>query len=151
LNDHHLKGRGPDAITGKLSDVAGLFMFPLVVVAALEVARWGLRHDWRATPRSFVIVAAAVGCAFASIKLVTEVGDAYQSGLGALRWAMLAPFDLVTTGRSGTPGRVSLVSDPADLWALPALLGSVAVGFKCRPSLPKSGGRRQSAHTGRSE
>lgn len=55
LNDHVLKGRWPGWLTGKASDVAGLYAFPLVVVAGAEVARWMWRsrrlagHDGEAT------------------------------------------------------------------------------------------------------
>ena len=44
LNDHVFKARWPSWWTGKLSDVAGLVMFPLVLQALWEQARaWGGR------------------------------------------------------------------------------------------------------------
>jgi hypothetical protein len=38
LNDHVLKGRAPPALTGKLSDFAGLFFFPYLVGLAILLA-----------------------------------------------------------------------------------------------------------------
>jgi hypothetical protein len=51
VNDHWLKARlGTDrrfgAVTGKLSDVAGLVFFPLVLASLLELGRWlGVARD----------------------------------------------------------------------------------------------------------
>ena len=39
LNDHVLKARWPGAVTGKLSDVAGLVAFPVLLAAGIEVAK----------------------------------------------------------------------------------------------------------------
>ena len=45
LNDHIFKAAFPGPITGKLSDVAGLIIAPLVLVALVEVALWAARGD----------------------------------------------------------------------------------------------------------
>lgn len=94
LNDHVLKGSGlaPAALTGKLSDVAGLLVAPLVLAWLFGVRD---RRGWRA-----VHVAVAVG--FAALQ-VPPVASAIEDGLrllglGARLWA-----------------------DPTDLLALPAL------------------------------
>src|SRR5687768_980006 len=38
LNDHYLKAAFPSALTGKLSDFAGMFAAPLVLYSAIELA-----------------------------------------------------------------------------------------------------------------
>ena len=40
LNDHVAKAAWRGFVTGKLSDIAGLFLAPLVVQAAWELVRW---------------------------------------------------------------------------------------------------------------
>jgi hypothetical protein len=61
LNDHLLKGSGllPGWLTGKLSDFAGLFFFPLLVAAVLRAKT--------AAARTIVVV--ATGALFAAFKL----------------------------------------------------------------------------------
>lgn len=51
-NDHLLKGSGllPGALTGKLSDVAGLFFFPLLLSAAIRGGRLLLMAMTAITP-----------------------------------------------------------------------------------------------------
>jgi hypothetical protein len=91
LNDHWLKGSGllPSAVTGKLSDVAGLFFFPLLLEAVLE----------RALPRAKrlpEVVVAATAAAFWAVKLVPWVNRWANEALGVVvldptdLWALLA-------------------------------------------------------------
>jgi len=96
VNDHVLKGAGvlPAAVTGKLSDVAGLIVAP-VLLAALIRAR-----GRRSLGASF----AAVAVVFAAINLVPSAARACEQLTAAL----------------GFGWRVSC--DPSDLLALPALL-----------------------------
>jgi hypothetical protein len=80
VNDHLLKGRGPAWLTGKLSDVAGVFFFPLLLTAGLDTIAWVIarrRADF--TLRGWKIAAACVATAigFAAPKLSPAVGDAY--------------------------------------------------------------------------
>ena len=102
LNDHALKGSGllPAAWTGKLSDVAGLFVFPVIVVACLRWAAETTRAPRRPlarSPRLAWSVAALTGLAFAGVKLVPAVNRVASDLLG--------------------PN----VMDPTDLFALVAL------------------------------
>lgn len=70
FNDHFLKGVGPGWLTGKLSDFAGLFYFPFLVIAivALLRRRGGLRG-----PAVAPIVFGAVGVWFAAAKAIPVV------------------------------------------------------------------------------
>ena len=42
INDHALKGAFGNMVTGKLSDVAGVFLFPLLLLSVFEVLRRNL-------------------------------------------------------------------------------------------------------------
>ena len=95
LNDHLLKGAGllPTVLTGKLSDVAGLMVAP-VLLGALVAAR---------SKTALAACHLAVGAVFAALQLSPAVAAAWDGGLGALG----IPFHTV--------------SDPTDLVALLAL------------------------------
>jgi hypothetical protein len=85
LNDHLLKGSGlvSGAVTGKLSDVAGLFFFPLLLEALLEWAR--PRARW--LPEVAVVATALV---FAVVKALAPV----NRWANALTTVVLDPTDL---------------------------------------------------------
>ena len=91
VNDHVLKQRWPGTLTGKLSDVAGLVFFPVVVVALLEVglrlvrrgSRWPTdRLWWLAT------ITSAVG--FAVVKTSPAAAAWYSEALGWMQWSVRA-------------------------------------------------------------
>lgn len=104
LNDHWLKGSGvlPGALTGKLSDVVGLFFFPLLLVAVVQGA-----HEVVARrplgPRRALIVAAAAATAgfFTLVKLWGPVNEWVEGWWGVM------------------------VMDATDLWALPMVVAAV--------------------------
>src|SRR5690606_1318058 len=106
VNDHALKGAGvlPGALTGKLSDVAGLVVAPWVLAVLL-----------RATTRRAVALAhVLVGVGFSAINLSPTCARAVEA----------------LTAYTPVPWRITV--DPTDLAALPALalsffvLGEVA-------------------------
>jgi hypothetical protein len=101
-NDHLLKGSAllPTAITGKLSDVAGLFFFPLLLSAAVRGVRGALVNDDGDHAGIAASVVATTGLAFAALKTVPAFNGLVSAALG--------PNTL----------------DPTDLWALLALLPS---------------------------
>ncbi|PCC73244.1 hypothetical protein SAMN02745121_03029 [Nannocystis exedens] len=108
VNDHLLKGAGllPGALTGKLSDFAGMLVAPALLAALLGVtSRRGLLHCH-----------IAVGLVFALINLSPACADAWS-------WLM---------GLVGFPWTITV--DPTDLLALPALaLGWRALVPAMRP------------------
>lgn len=86
VNDHLLKGNGllPEAITGKLSDVAGLFFFPcLLVVASRALVR-------RASPTVAVVL---TGLVFAAVKTCPAVNAIVAQTWGEM---VMDPTDLLT-------------------------------------------------------
>lgn len=93
LNDHALKGASllPGWLTGKLSDVTGLFVFPIVLVACL---RWAAAAAGRDVPRSRALVwgaAAVTGALFAAVKLSPGVNRWASALLGPM---VMDPWDL---------------------------------------------------------
>jgi hypothetical protein len=120
VNDHVLKAAWPGALTGKLSDVAGLAFFPLLLAAVAQQVRPALRL--RPTVAACALLTALV---FAAIKVWPLAGDAYRVGLGALQWPARALWNVLAG--QGVPGLalVRLTPDATDLLALPAVLLAV--------------------------
>ena len=116
LNDHVLKAHAPGVVTGKLSDIAGLIFFPLLLASAFE--HLGVRRG-----RALVVgTSLATGVAFSAIKLWEPAGDCYRIGLAALQWPFKALAAAVTDSALPALGRVQLTADPTDLLVLPMLL-----------------------------
>ena len=134
VNDWLLKGWAPGVFTGKLSDVAGLYFFPLLLVALVELIYFALRRgDWAASKGTGLACVIATGVVFTAIKTWSPAGDAYGVLLGWLQWPVRAISDLVTRGTVGGPRLITLAEDRTDLLALPVLLGSyLAARSSCR-------------------
>jgi len=139
LNDRVLKGSAaPGWLTGKLSDVVGLFAFPLIVTAAADLALYlaaklGAPVDF--TLRRWKLAAACVATAgvFTAMKLWPDAARGV-----ARAWSLLA-------------GESHVVADPTDLLALVAL---VAAWFYGRAAIARGAygrlelaGRRHRAGT----
>ncbi len=94
LNDHVLKALAPGLVTGKLSDVVGLFIAPALFATLLRT------H----TRRGLFAAHAAIAIVFAAIKLSPLAARGFESlmALGPLPW--------------------HITVDPSDLLTLPALL-----------------------------
>ena len=121
LNDHVLKERFHNAITGKLSDFAGLVFFPLLVVALLELLQAATRRYRGPSGRMLLMVVVTVGVCFALMKTWGPAADAYRLAMSLLQW----PFFAIRAGVSGAPlpalRGVRHLVDPTDLMALPSL------------------------------
>lgn len=107
INDHYLKFADPSFVTGKLSDIAELFVLPLALSTAVRFATAKSHSIQR---RSSLGVYLAVGAAFIAIKV----------DQGAANWLRVALAPI-------TGGGTAAVADPSDLIALPALLLSFRV------------------------
>ena len=119
VNDHVLKQAWPGFVTGKLSDVAGLVFFPVLLWSLTEVAMAGPMVA--AGLRARLVAIALTGAVFALVKTCAPAAALYGDAIGALQWPVRA---LVTTleGAPAPPfARASVVVDPSDLLALPAL------------------------------
>jgi hypothetical protein len=128
INDHFLKAAYPGAITGKLSDVAGLVFFPLLLVGVWEVAllvagRW---RGPRVAPLGLAVAATAVG--FALVKTTAPGAEAFGLILGIGQWLPTAAVAAATARPLGSPVPPAIAVDPSDLIALPALAIPLAIG-----------------------
>ena len=121
LNDHLLKGSGllPGVVTGKLSDVVGLVVAPLLLAALLRVR----------SLRAWAACHVAVGVVFSAIQL---------SAPAAAGWSALM-------GLVGFPWIIT--RDPTDLLALPALAASLW-GFLPVMRRSAAANARRAAETG---
>lgn len=92
VNDRLLKGTtAPEWLTGKLSDVTGVFVFPLVATAVVDLAAYGLarlgvRWDFTLRRWKLAVACAFTGIVFAAIKLSPVVAG-WVEGL----WSRLVP------------------------------------------------------------
>lgn len=116
-NDFAFKGSGlmPGIVTGKLSDFAGLMVFPLflaLIIPKRGAIVWALCHI-------------ATGAAFCAVKLIPAAGVLYVSALNAI----------------GLSGQIWF--DATDLIALPMLCASFFVYPRLRPIFPLA--RREKA------
>jgi len=109
VNDWLLKPSGlPEWITGKLSDLAGVFVFPLILTAACDLAlfaaaRLGARVDYTLRRWKLAVAITATAIAFAATKLSPAVAD------------LVAHVTAVLFGRG------EVMADRYDLIALPLL------------------------------
>lgn len=138
VNDHVLKAAWPGALTGKLSDLAGLAFFPLLLAAVAQQVRPALRL--RPTVAVCAMLTALV---FAAIKVWPLAGDAYRVGLGALQWPFRALGSLLAG--HGVPGLapVRLTPDVTDLLALPAVLIAVWLAARFSSDRTEKGAARR--------
>lgn len=114
LNDHVLKSAWPSWTTGKLSDVAGLVFFPLLLAALVEL----LPPQRHLTHRGIIAACiAATATVFTSVELIPMAADAYQVIMGALQWPLRLVFD-----STAQLSAVVTTPDPSDLLTLPALV-----------------------------
>jgi hypothetical protein len=131
LNDHWGKQTFSSVLTGKLSDVAGLAFFPLLLQALIEVACALGRRRWRPSRRVLVGCAVVTAAVFALINLWAPASEAYRYGLYAIQWPFRAAWALASgAGLPAWGGRVALTPDPTDLWTLPAVGLAVWAGWR---------------------
>lgn len=91
----------PSVLAGKLSDVFGLIFFPLLLAAIARLAGVGVGL------RGIGVAVLATGAAFASVKVSQSAAASYES--------------LIETLVFWRDADVSVIADPTDLIALPAL------------------------------
>ncbi len=119
VNDHVLKAAHPGWLTGKLSDVAGLIFFPVLIAAIAELVS---RTARRQAATILILAVALTGLTYVAMLLVPAGGDGYRWFVGILQW----PFRIVAAMAAGAPlpaiAPVRFAADPTDLITLPALL-----------------------------
>ena len=128
VNDHLLKHAWPGVLTGKLSDFAGLVVFPLFLLGSVEVVQW-LAGRWRGPDQrvlSVLVVATVV--VFALAKTVPAANALYAATWGFLQWLPSAAANSLAGAAVPAAWHVRLVADPTDLICLPAALIPLWIG-----------------------
>lgn len=85
FNDHWLKQAWPGVISGKLSDIAGLVFFPLLLVAFVEVAQSMLARYRGPSDRLLIVVLASTALVFAATEVSAPANEVYRVTLAALQ------------------------------------------------------------------
>jgi hypothetical protein len=111
VNDHVIRPRLPGLLSGKLSDIAGLVLLPILIVSVYEVTRAAVRRPWQMGARGVVAIAVAVVIGFAATKLSTAVAASYGDMLGWLRWPLIGHWS-----------QVAISQDPTDVICTPAAI-----------------------------
>ena len=127
VNDHVLKAAAPGAITGKLSDFAGLAFFPVLLVAAWELALAGLGR-WSAPSRAATFVACSTtALVFVLAKTVPSFAELLGWSIGAAQWLLAIPVRLLADSPSAI-APASIVVDETDLIAILAMAVPLWIG-----------------------
>lgn len=111
INDWWLKSAYPGAITGKLSDFAGLFFFPILLFALLEITRHLLRRPWLASVSELRLSCVLTGAVFAAINSSGACAASYVHFMRGL-WGFVLQTSMIS---------INHTLDPSDLVALLAL------------------------------
>ena len=129
VNDHVFKPTHPGWLTGKLSDVAGLVFFPVLLAAVAELVIPVARRHVGAT---LLIAVAATGLTYVAMLVSPAGGDGYRWFIGLVQW----PFRIAGALAAGTPvpaiAPVWFAADPTDLITLPALLVPLVLAIQSR-------------------
>ena len=119
-NDQWAKSSGlfPSLITGKLSDFAGLFLAPLLVVTILNMGVSAIDRQLGAASAlrspsmtQIAVLCAAIAALFTSLQVNVRAAELYADVMGAVSFWSTAP-------------RVPPTPDPTDLVALVAVAGA---------------------------
>ena len=130
LNDHVLKAAWPGPVTGKLSDLAGLAFFPILLLSAWELTLV-LGGRWRTpTFRALATAVALSALGFALVKIVPSATEGWAWLLGAAQWWLLLPSRLLVGLPLPPIAPAAVVADPSDLMTVPALALAAWVGHR---------------------
>lgn len=125
INDHLLKAAWPGWVTGKLSDIAGLIFFPLLVHGLLS---YGMRRA--SHPLLLVAATAVTAVGFCVTKVWEPANTVARDASGLLQWPVRAALAVVASEPSPRLVPTQLTMDASDLLALPALLVPLLVGLR---------------------
>jgi hypothetical protein len=95
LNDHVFKSAFHNALTGKLSDIAGMVFFPALLTSAFLA----LRPASTRPERVLLLSAIATAVVFTLVKTTVWANESFAVSLGVLQW----PFRAVRALLSHSP------------------------------------------------
>lgn len=125
INDYVLKAAWPGVVTGKLSDFAGLFIFPIILVCLAELAKCLARKmPWAITNFGIVVACGLTALAFTLVKTCDWASGLYADAIGSIRWVFRALACLFFGGTAGPAVPIDVVTDPTDVVAVLAVVGS---------------------------
>lgn len=122
VNDHVLKGAYPGTLTGKLSDLSGLAMFPWLLQSVIEQAAQTSGRSIERGRRTMVILAGITAAGFALVKLWAPAAETYRLALACARWPVRLVHAAVVDAPYPPVRRSALTMDPTDLLCLPMVL-----------------------------
>ena len=126
VNDHVLKWSYPGLVTGKLSDLAGMIFFPLLLQALYELAQRLFRGAFTPSQRVLWWCALLTALGFSLVKL-TALGGLYTRALYLLQWPVVS---LSRGYLMPLSGRVQLTQDATDVLVIPCVLLAILAGRK---------------------
>ena len=130
LNDHVLKAAYPGAITGKVSDLAGLAFFPILLVGGWEIAV-SMTGRWRGpSTRALAIAITVTSAGFTLVKTWPVAAEAFGWSLGLAQWLLALPVRWLDGGPLPPVVATMVVVDPTDLVAIVALAIPAWVGVE---------------------
>ena len=91
LNDHWWKRGHPSFVTGKLSDVAGLIFFPLLLQAIGEIGGAWAGVRWGPSRRALLVAIVATAVIFGLAKTWAPMNALVRTGDAALPWRITGP------------------------------------------------------------
>jgi hypothetical protein len=128
VNDHVLKAALPGPVTGKLSDLAGVVLFPILLWSAAELVLVSLGR-WRGPSARTVAAAATASTAiFLAIKTLPPAAIGAGWLLGVAQWSLSLPLRLVAGAPLPPIVPASIVVDSTDLIALPFVAVAIWIG-----------------------
>jgi hypothetical protein len=119
VNDHVLKALWPGALTGKLSDIAGMTFFPLFLLSVQELLSRTLHRTIQPSRRQLAMWILIVGIGFTAVNIIPIAGDWY-------RWT----WGVLGSPLRGSTTPVVLTQDLGDLVVLPFLGIAWLIGEK---------------------
>ena len=114
FNDWWLKAHHPGILSGKLSDVAGMVVLPMTLLALWELGTGRVQGQ-----RAALICAGVTAVGFAAVEVWGPAEAAWCWTWGAMQWPFRAVAAIVVGGSVPPVRPVVAWSDPTDLLTLP--------------------------------
>jgi hypothetical protein len=135
INDHVLKAAWPGPVTGKLSDLAGLVFFPILLLSGTELALALVRRWRRPTIRALGLAVAISAIGFVLSKTVPVMADGSGWLLGGGQWLLSLPIRIAAGLQVPPIAPAIVVADTTDLVALPCLAVALWIGMSRMPGI----------------